>query len=57
MLEGELEVTIGGETQVAGPGMVAVVPPHTAHSVVARSDGKAIVTDFPLRPEMAGPRL
>jgi quercetin dioxygenase-like cupin family protein len=57
VLEGELEVTIGGETRVAGPGMVAVVPPHTAHSVVARSDGKAIVTDFPLRPEMAGPRL
>ncbi|HZZ69904.1 MAG TPA: cupin domain-containing protein [Phenylobacterium sp.] len=57
VLEGELQVTIGAETQIAGPGMVAVVPPHTAHSVVALSDGKAIVTDFPLRPGMAGPRL
>jgi len=58
VLEGELEVTIAGEaTRVAGPGMVAVIPPHAAHSVVARSDGRAIVTDFPLRPEMAGPRL
>jgi len=32
VIEGELEVTIGGETRVAGPGMVAVVPPHTGHS-------------------------
>jgi quercetin dioxygenase-like cupin family protein len=57
VLEGELQVTIGEETRVAGPGMVAVVPPDTAHSVVALSDGKAIVTDYPVRPEMAGPRL
>ena len=57
VIEGELSVTIGDEPQVAGPGAVAVVPPHTAHSVVALSDGKAIVTDFPLRLEMAGPRL
>ena len=57
VLEGELRVTIVEETRVAGPGMVAVVPPHTAHSVVALSDGKAIVTDYPVRPEMAGPRL
>ena len=57
VLEGELSVTIGAETQIAGPGMVAVVPPHTAHAVVALTDGRAIVTDFPLRPEMAEPRL
>jgi quercetin dioxygenase-like cupin family protein len=57
VIEGELSVTIGGETQVAGPGMVAVVPANTTHSVVALTDGRAIVTDFPLRPEMAGPHL
>jgi quercetin dioxygenase-like cupin family protein len=57
VLEGELQLTIGEETRIAGPGTVAVVPPHTLHAVVALSDGKAIVTDFPLRPEMSGPRL
>lgn len=50
VLEGELQVTVGGETLVAGPGMVAIIPSATPHSVVALSDGAAIVTDWPLRP-------
>jgi quercetin dioxygenase-like cupin family protein len=54
VIEGELEVTVAGEMEVAGPGMVAIVPAYTPHSVVARTDGKAIVIDYPLRPEMAG---
>jgi len=29
--------------------MVAIVPPHTAHSVRALTDGKAIIVDHPLR--------
>lgn len=49
IVEGELEVTLKGKTVRAGPGMVAIVPPNTAHSVVALSDGKAIVCDYPLR--------
>jgi quercetin dioxygenase-like cupin family protein len=49
VVEGQLEVTIGGVSQIAGPGMVAIVPPHIAHAVKALSDGKAIVADFPLR--------
>lgn len=49
VIEGELEVTIAGETLRAGPGMVAIVPPHTEHRVAALSDGKAIVVDWPLR--------
>ena len=49
VVEGELEITIAGEQCVAGPGMVAIVPPDTPHSVKALSDGKAIVADFPLR--------
>ena len=28
VLEGELQVTVGGETLVATPGMVAIVPPN-----------------------------
>lgn len=51
VLEGELELTIGGEAARAGPGMVAVVPAHAAHAVTALTDGKAIVVDHPLRPD------
>jgi quercetin dioxygenase-like cupin family protein len=53
VIEGELEVTIAGETRVAGPGCVAVVPPNTPHSVRALTDGRSIVVDHPLR-EMVG---
>ena len=49
VIEGQLEVTIGGETQVAGPGTVAIVPAGVAHAVRALTDGKAIVVDWPLR--------
>jgi quercetin dioxygenase-like cupin family protein len=50
VVEGELEITIGGETRIAGAGLVAIVPPDTPHEVRALSAGKAIVADFPLRP-------
>lgn len=49
VLDGELEVTVGEETILAGPGMVAIVPPNVEHAVIARSNGRAIVTDYPLR--------
>jgi unsaturated pyranuronate lyase len=49
VLEGELEVTIDGETRVAGPGMAAVVPANTPHAVTALSDGRSIVVDHPVR--------
>ena len=52
VLEGELEVTIGGETRRAGPGMAAIVPADTLHSVRALSDGRAMVVDWPLRDDM-----
>ena len=50
VLAGELEVTIDGLAQVAGAGMVAIVPANTPHAVKALSDGKAIVADYPVRP-------
>jgi quercetin dioxygenase-like cupin family protein len=49
VIEGELQVTVDGAAQVARPGVVAIVPPNTPHSVVALTDGKAIVIDYPLR--------
>lgn len=56
VLEGELQVTLGGETLVATPGLVALVPANTAHSVRAITDGKAIVTDSPVRVDRSGGR-
>jgi quercetin dioxygenase-like cupin family protein len=49
VIEGELELTIDGVVQRAGPGLVAIVPPNTPHSVRALSDGRAIIVDHPLR--------
>jgi quercetin dioxygenase-like cupin family protein len=52
VVEGELEVTVGGETRRAGPGSVAVVPPDVRHSVRALSAGRAIVANHPVRHEL-----
>ena len=51
MIEGELEVTIDGVAQVARPGLVAIVPANVRHSIKALTDGRAIIVDYPLRPE------
>jgi quercetin dioxygenase-like cupin family protein len=53
VIEGELELTIDGLTQVAKPGLVAIVPGNARHSVKALSDGRAIIVDYPLRREFA----
>lgn len=49
VLEGELEVTIGDETQRAVAGCVAIIPKQTTHAVRAVTAGKAIVVDHPVR--------
>jgi quercetin dioxygenase-like cupin family protein len=49
VIEGTLEITIGGVSHVAGPGWIAIVPPNVPHAVKAITDGKAIVVDHPLR--------
>jgi quercetin dioxygenase-like cupin family protein len=54
VIEGELEVTIDGVAQVAGPGVVAIAAPNAHHSVRALTAGRAIVVDHPLRWEMGG---
>jgi len=54
VIEGEFEVTIGGESRIAGPGCVALVPPNASHGVRARTDGRAIVVDHPLRHAIGG---
>ncbi|HMG36365.1 MAG TPA: cupin domain-containing protein [Blastocatellia bacterium] len=54
VIEGELEVSVGGDSMVAKPGFVAIVPPNTAHSVTALTNGKAIVADCPVRTDASG---
>jgi len=49
VIDGQLEITIAGETRVVGPGCAAVIPPDTPHSVKALSDVRAIVVDHPRR--------
>ena len=48
IIEGELEITIDGVAQRAGPGFVVIISQDTVHSVRAISGGKAIVVDYPL---------
>ena len=51
VLDGELELTIDGVTQVARPGVAAIVPSHARHSVRALTDGRAIIVNSPARAE------
>ncbi len=53
VIEGELELTIDGTTQIAKPGFVAIVPANARHFVKALTDGRAIIVDYPARPEFA----
>ncbi len=56
VIDGQLQVTIAGETCVAGAGSIAIVPPNTVHSVKALTNGRAIVVDYPLRHSVGGIR-
>lgn len=51
VIDGELEVTIDGVAQIAGPGLVAIIPGNVRHSVKALTDGRVIIVDYPVRPE------
>ena len=54
VIDGQLEITIAGEMQVACPGSAAVVPPNTVHSVKALSSVRAIVVNYPRRDSIVG---
>jgi quercetin dioxygenase-like cupin family protein len=57
VIDGELEIKIEAETQIAGPGCAVVVPRDTAHSVKALTDVRAIVVDYPRRSSIGGLEL
>ncbi|MEO8028867.1 MAG: cupin domain-containing protein [Bryobacteraceae bacterium] len=49
VIEGEVELTIAGETARVGAGGAGIVPSNARHSVRAISSGRAIIVDYPLR--------
>ena len=51
VIEGKLELTIDGKSEIAKPGIVASVPANSRHSVRALTDGRLIVVDHPARPD------
>ena len=55
VIEGEIEVTIEGTTQTAGPGCVALVPPGARHSVRPLGRARVIVIDHPKRERFGEP--
>jgi quercetin dioxygenase-like cupin family protein len=51
VIEGELEMTVDGVTQIVRPGLVAIVPGNVRHAVKALTDGRVIIVDYPVRQE------
>jgi mannose-6-phosphate isomerase-like protein (cupin superfamily) len=49
VIEGQLEITIDGVSQILRPGIAAIVPGGAKHSVRALTDGRAIIVDHPAR--------
>ncbi|HSB09789.1 MAG TPA: cupin domain-containing protein [Blastocatellia bacterium] len=49
VIDGEIEVTIEGATQVVGPGLVAIIPSGARHSVRVLRASRVIVVDHPKR--------
>src|ERR1700690_2216299 len=45
VIEGELELTIDGVSQIVRPGVVGTVPSNVRHSVKGLTDGRAIIGD------------
>jgi quercetin dioxygenase-like cupin family protein len=54
VIDGQLEMTVAGETQISGPVCAVVVPPDAAHSLKALTAVRAIVVDQPRRDSIGG---
>jgi unsaturated pyranuronate lyase len=54
ILEGEVEMTVGGEQRLVRGGEAAVVPAGVEHSATAVQSSQVIVVDFPVRTEVGG---
>jgi len=47
--EGKFELTIGSQTNIYVPGMIAIIPPHAVHSGRALTDCKLLDIFLPVR--------
>jgi len=56
VLEGELEITINGTSEIVRNGVAAIVPADAPHSVKALTAGRAIIVDHPARPDFGNLR-
>jgi len=55
ILEGQLDMTIGGQFCALTPGMYHIIPSNTPHSAIAITDCKAIDTFSPVREDYRSP--
>ena len=46
LLEGAIDVTVGGETRSLGPGDAYVVPPHVPHGGATDAEGCLVLDTF-----------
>jgi mannose-6-phosphate isomerase-like protein (cupin superfamily) len=54
VVEGELELIVGGVARRMRAGTAAIVPPHTLHSVRPIGPCRAVIVDYPLRTSLPG---
>ncbi len=54
VVEGELTITVDGESRTVKAGSAVVVPPLTPHSVTPSGFCRAVIADYPLRPNLPG---
>jgi mannose-6-phosphate isomerase-like protein (cupin superfamily) len=54
IVAGEVAVTVDGSEAVARAGSAIIVPPETPHSVRPLGACRAIIADYPLRPNLPG---
>lgn len=52
VLEGQVEITIGDQSHLAEPGVAAIVPADTLHSVKALTNGRLLIVDYPSLPHL-----
>jgi unsaturated pyranuronate lyase len=54
VVDGEVSITVAGETQTVRAGSAVVVPPDTPHSVTPTVFCRAVIADYPLRLQLPG---
>jgi quercetin dioxygenase-like cupin family protein len=52
VLEGEVEICVGGTPHLARPGLATIVPADTTHSVTALTSGRLMIVDYPSIPDL-----